>query len=44
MALSQILIWGDMKDYRSKFKLFESIQVNPQDFVGVVMYKYKEVA
>lgn len=43
-ALSQIFIVGGMKDNYSKFKLFEGVQVNPQGFVGVVMYKSWGVA
>lgn len=39
MALRQILISRSMKDHYSKSKLLEGIQVNPQDFVGIVMYE-----
>lgn len=38
-TLRQIFIVRGMKDNRSKSKLFEAVQVNPQGFVGVMMYK-----
>lgn len=43
-ALRQIFIDEGMKDNRFKSKFFEGVQVNPQSFVGVVMYKSREVA
>lgn len=38
-ALRQIFIGRGMKDNHSKSKLFKGVQVNPQGFVEVVMYK-----
>ena len=43
-ALRQIFISGGMKDNHSESKLFGGVQVNPQGFVGVVMYESWRVA
>lgn len=39
MALRQIFIIRIIKDNDSKSKLFEDVQVNPQGFVEVIIYK-----
>lgn len=43
-VLKQILINGYIKDNCSKSKLLEGVQINPQGFVGVMMYESKGVA
>ena len=43
-ALRQIFIGRGMKDNCSEFKLLGGVQVNPQGFIGVMMYKSRGVA
>lgn len=43
-ALRQILLGRDINHHCSKSKILGSVQINPQSFVGVAIFKSRKVA